>query len=305
MWLYTAGMDFSLTAEQAQLTIEAIENRGVAWLPSAKDVVKRLLKSVSLFSAVSDGHLQNISKALAVKKFEAGDVLFCEGDIGEEFYIIVEGKIDLILGGHHLRDSQRRTDERIKKGDIRKNDTDENRARGMLSLMQQGAPKRDAVQAKKTVEVMQKEAVKNGVEQSEKLTSLGRPRVMTFEQERELRHELEKGVNIPAQVRELDDLAEAAVDLSSSRPGVEAVETAERRLYEGVKIGTMVAPQSFGELSLLDDKAGLRSCTCIAATKSTLVYLSRVNFDFLVRQTHRRALCTVRMTGGPDWAGVG
>lgn len=54
---------------------------------------QNLLRSVPLFSRLSDEHLQLLVKNLGIQTFQRGDMLMQQGDIGEELYIIVSGQV--------------------------------------------------------------------------------------------------------------------------------------------------------------------------------------------------------------------
>ncbi|HKJ27823.1 MAG TPA: SpoIIE family protein phosphatase [Anaerolineales bacterium] len=54
------------------------------------------LKDVSLFSALSQEELMDVGQSLRLKILADGDVLFRENEIGDCFYIVVEGEIEVI-----------------------------------------------------------------------------------------------------------------------------------------------------------------------------------------------------------------
>jgi len=60
------------------------------------DTTKILLKQVPLFSVLPSEVLDSLEKIIHEKTLTAGEVLFAEGDKGENFYIIKSGKIDIL-----------------------------------------------------------------------------------------------------------------------------------------------------------------------------------------------------------------
>jgi CRP-like cAMP-binding protein len=51
------------------------------------------LKTIPLFSGLSDEHLEKISSIASTFKFDKGEVIFHEGDKGDGFYMVEKGKI--------------------------------------------------------------------------------------------------------------------------------------------------------------------------------------------------------------------
>lgn len=51
------------------------------------------LKQTTLFSRLSDGHLSLLAGLTEIREFPRNDFVFCEGDEGDSFYIILEGRI--------------------------------------------------------------------------------------------------------------------------------------------------------------------------------------------------------------------
>ena len=52
-----------------------------------------LLKKVALFEGLTQGQLAKVASIAQVKKYDGSAYLFREGDVGQEMYIIVEGRV--------------------------------------------------------------------------------------------------------------------------------------------------------------------------------------------------------------------
>ncbi|MBI2861079.1 MAG: cyclic nucleotide-binding domain-containing protein [Chloroflexi bacterium] len=55
--------------------------------------IKRGLKECLVFSALSDAELERVASSVLEKRYEAGSVLFHEGDKAEELLVLLEGKV--------------------------------------------------------------------------------------------------------------------------------------------------------------------------------------------------------------------
>jgi serine phosphatase RsbU (regulator of sigma subunit) len=62
-------------------------------------MTNNLLSKIRLFSKLPQKELDNILSTLDVKKLSPNEVLFREGDLGEHFYIVTNGTIEVFLGG--------------------------------------------------------------------------------------------------------------------------------------------------------------------------------------------------------------
>ena len=47
--------------------------------------------------------LEIMAQALEVKKYDLGEIIFEEGDVGSEFYIIKQGEVNILIGGQIVR----------------------------------------------------------------------------------------------------------------------------------------------------------------------------------------------------------
>merc|ERR1719409_1203931 len=62
---------------------------------------KAFLTAVPQFAKLADEELDPIVAALKGRQLEAGDVLFKQGEPGEEFFMVVEGSLELVISGEH------------------------------------------------------------------------------------------------------------------------------------------------------------------------------------------------------------
>ena len=56
-----------------------------------------MLQSVPLFSAMTLEQLEAIHSCLSEQHYTKGEVIFNEGDIGDEMYIVADGQVDILL----------------------------------------------------------------------------------------------------------------------------------------------------------------------------------------------------------------
>ncbi len=59
---------------------------------------EELLRQIPFFRDLPHGELKFLANTLTVMDIPAGAVLFREGDIGDSFYIVIEGSLDILLG---------------------------------------------------------------------------------------------------------------------------------------------------------------------------------------------------------------
>ena len=87
--------------------------------------LRQVLASVDLFSKLSVEEIDRLAEVVGVDEFDDGDVIMTEGEPGEEFCIVLSGKVDIILGGRHARRQQARQHSKTitsRDGDKRPND---------------------------------------------------------------------------------------------------------------------------------------------------------------------------------------
>ncbi len=67
-------------------------------MPSARDTKRfaKLLAQVPLFNCLPEDDLRSFAEGLRLVSFEPGDIVFKEGEVGEHFYVVVHGKIQII-----------------------------------------------------------------------------------------------------------------------------------------------------------------------------------------------------------------
>lgn len=61
------------------------------------------LKRAPLFEGLSRKELTEVAKATEEMEFEAGSVLCQEGRLGHEFFVVLEGEVEVTRGGKRLR----------------------------------------------------------------------------------------------------------------------------------------------------------------------------------------------------------
>lgn len=54
------------------------------------------LGQIPLFSSLSSDDLEEIGQTMRMKRLKDGDMLFCEGDVGTQFYIVIMGALEVI-----------------------------------------------------------------------------------------------------------------------------------------------------------------------------------------------------------------
>ncbi len=76
------------------------ETRTVIPMPKKKGLTTlEFLKEISLFQGVGASALKNLEKKSKTVHYNPGDIVFTKNDIGESFYVILEGFAEIILGG--------------------------------------------------------------------------------------------------------------------------------------------------------------------------------------------------------------
>jgi serine phosphatase RsbU (regulator of sigma subunit) len=57
-----------------------------------------LLSKIPVFSDLPEDELEHLQNTLEVKTLKPGEILFREGDVGEHFYVLMEGELEILLG---------------------------------------------------------------------------------------------------------------------------------------------------------------------------------------------------------------
>ena len=71
-------------------------------IPTA--IVENTLKSIPLFSHLSEAAIARLGQALLPEQLDAGDVLFHQGDHGTDMFIVTEGAVKVVLADEHGRE---------------------------------------------------------------------------------------------------------------------------------------------------------------------------------------------------------
>jgi serine phosphatase RsbU (regulator of sigma subunit) len=68
-------------------------------------MIEDIIRQVPLFSALPPEEIRYLATTLRQSELPAGEVLFLEGDVGDRFYIVLEGQVDIIkaLGSEEQR----------------------------------------------------------------------------------------------------------------------------------------------------------------------------------------------------------
>jgi CRP-like cAMP-binding protein len=61
-----------------------------------------ILKSINLFSQVSEDDLLSLANNMKEVEFKKGTKIIKEGDIGTSMYVIVDGEVDVIVGDEKI-----------------------------------------------------------------------------------------------------------------------------------------------------------------------------------------------------------
>jgi len=59
-------------------------------------VKEKLLARAPLFKELPEDEIQKLAETLSVREVPPGTILFQEGDVGDHFYIIIQGQIEVI-----------------------------------------------------------------------------------------------------------------------------------------------------------------------------------------------------------------
>lgn len=67
-------------------------------------IVESTLKSIPLFSHLSEAAIATLGQALLPEQLDAGDVLFHQGEHGTDMFIVMEGAVKVVLADEHGRE---------------------------------------------------------------------------------------------------------------------------------------------------------------------------------------------------------
>lgn len=68
-----------------------------------KNNLIEVLRNVTLFRILPDAKLKKMIEVLKNQSFNAGEVIFQQGTIGDRFYIVTEGSVDIVKDGSSIR----------------------------------------------------------------------------------------------------------------------------------------------------------------------------------------------------------
>jgi len=60
------------------------------------------LRAVPLFQGLSDRALETVAGLAAERSFADGEALTTEGEVGEAFYVVTSGRLDVTQSGRHI-----------------------------------------------------------------------------------------------------------------------------------------------------------------------------------------------------------
>jgi CRP/FNR family cyclic AMP-dependent transcriptional regulator len=60
-----------------------------------------LLRTIELFSGLNEDQLKKLAALFVEKTFRADDVIFEQGTVGDSFFIIQEGFVEIVVGEEH------------------------------------------------------------------------------------------------------------------------------------------------------------------------------------------------------------
>ena len=73
-------------------------------LPSLTNVDRvELLRNISLFAGLHPADLVALSEEMAECRFRAGELIFSQGDVGADVYVVAEGHVNIFLPGEESR----------------------------------------------------------------------------------------------------------------------------------------------------------------------------------------------------------
>lgn len=59
--------------------------------------LKEILKSVELFDGLTDAELEQVEAVCKERRFQSGEVIAKQGEAGDEFFIVTEGFVEVLL----------------------------------------------------------------------------------------------------------------------------------------------------------------------------------------------------------------
>jgi CRP-like cAMP-binding protein len=122
LWVATIGIG----SIAAPLLISAVDIRGAllitgALLPTLALLLRRrlaqldeapvperqlaLLRGIELFAPLPQPTQESLAKVLRPVRLASGEELFRQGDVGDRFYIVADGEVEIVIDGHVVRET--------------------------------------------------------------------------------------------------------------------------------------------------------------------------------------------------------
>eukprot|EP00928_Gymnodinium_smaydae_P047459 TRINITY_DN31680_c0_g1_i1.p1 TRINITY_DN31680_c0_g1~~TRINITY_DN31680_c0_g1_i1.p1 ORF type:complete len:975 (-),score=246.53 TRINITY_DN31680_c0_g1_i1:76-2736(-) len=88
--------------------VKALKQLGLSSLSGASEAIEGmrkvlLAKKVPIFRELSKGQVDRLVKAFAVRKYRCGAAVIEEGEIGDAFFIVANGEVNILLGNEVVR----------------------------------------------------------------------------------------------------------------------------------------------------------------------------------------------------------
>jgi len=68
--------------------------------------IRDILKDVSIFHGLSEENLRALEEKMILTVYEKGDFIFREGELGQELYILVDGRVTVLKKDHEGREHE-------------------------------------------------------------------------------------------------------------------------------------------------------------------------------------------------------
>jgi putative ABC transport system ATP-binding protein len=60
-------------------------------------IICEMLSKINFFASLKTAELSQVAERMAPRRFKAGDVLIRQGDIGDQFFLLREGEVDVLI----------------------------------------------------------------------------------------------------------------------------------------------------------------------------------------------------------------
>ncbi len=68
-------------------------------MDKTRNILVEMIKGLPFFDGFEDDDIRKLTTYMSLRQVPEGDVLFEEGDIGDYLFFIIEGVVEIILGG--------------------------------------------------------------------------------------------------------------------------------------------------------------------------------------------------------------